>query len=423
MGRRMNLLAAAALAGLATGCWGIRRSFLYPPTVFAVVWAAALCWLWLAGDAYWTISDATRLIYVSGAFSFAAGGLVASLVWERWTAAATVARTAVSTIRERLLDGGLALLIGGLPFYMRSLGGWGDGSLATLLFNVRRKQVIEGALGLRAGLLDNFVPFSLILAVIAFSQVPAGRWSRVRAIAIGTVALLYQALTGGRAGITALVLAVGAAIWMRKGRLPIAGMTILGILFLLLFGAIAVAVQKGTAHPDAPLSHNVAAVLGGLEWYAVGGVVAFDRMVEDPHLIPSQGAALRGVLLILNRLGAQFDVPVLYAQYTTVGDFKDINVYTLYGWYVPDYGVATAMLLLVTAGVLITLVYEAARRGSLLYRVLYALLFASIVVSLFVESFYNNINLLAKAALTTALLTYASRRLGRGSSRAVGPQH
>src|SRR5437667_182965 len=305
VGRRMNLLAAAALAGLATGCWGIRRSFLYPPTVFAVVWAAALCWLWLAGDAYWTISDATRLIYVSGAFSFAAGGLVASLVWERWTAAAT----------------------------------------------------------------------------------------------------------GGRAGITALVLAVGAAIWMRKGRLPIAGMTILGILFLLLFGAIAVAVQKGTAHPDAPLSHNVAAVLGGLEWYAVGGVVAFDRMVEDPHLIPSQGAALRGVLLILNRLGAQFDVPVLYAQYTTVGDFKDINLYTLYGWYVPDYGVATAMLLLVTAGVLITLVYEAARRGSLLYRVLYALLFASIVVSLFVESFYNNINLLAKAALTTALLTYASRRL------------
>ena len=146
-------------------------------------------------------------------------------------------------------------------------------------------------------------------------------------------------------------------------------------------------------------------------------------MVEDPHLIPSQGAALRGVLLILNRLGAQFDVPVLYAQYTTVGDFKDINVYTLYGWYVPDYGVATAMLLLVTAGVLITLVYEAARRGSLLYRVLYALLFASIVVSLFVESFYNNINLLAKAALTTALLTYASRRLARGSAREVGPQH
>lgn len=398
----MNLLAGVTLLAVAWAAWRVGRSVLYPPAMFALVWGVALVWLAAASYYFYPIADITRLVFVVGALAFAAGGVAVTAVAHRvpWPVHGRV-------VHERALDVLFILLAAGLWPFMQRLGPVGD-NLAAFLTRVRLDQLAAGLIGRRADLVDNLVPLSIIFTLVAFSQDQPTRWARVRGGLMLLIALFYQVLTGARGGAVMLLLSVGALVWLREGRLTVRRVAVLGSLFLLIFGGIGIALNKGAAKADLPLRENIVPVLEGLQQYALAGLVAFDNVLRDPHLIPGTGGVLRTVNEFLNRLGADIPVPSLHAQYVAVADGRHINVFTAYWVYFLDGGLLGTVLLCAAAGAAVTAAYFAARAGSLLARPVFGILFAGMAQTVFNEPFYTNFNILAKTVIVTLALHWVA---------------
>jgi hypothetical protein len=239
----------------------------------------------------------------------------------------------------------------------------------------------------------------------------------VRAALVFAMALVVQVLTGSRGGALSLVLAVGVAVWRRTGRIPVLGVVALASVFLAVFGGIALALGKGEADPTASLRANLGPLAQGAQLYALGGVVAFDGVLQDPNVIPSTGGLLRTVNQFLNRLGAEIPIPPLHAQYLTVGDFRQINVYTAYATYFPPGGLISVAALCALVGAGLTALFYLSRRDRLVSAPLFAVLCAGIPQSVFSEPFYLAANFLAKTALSGVVLAaVAGRRIPEATS-------
>ena len=88
---------------------------------------------------------------------------------------------------------------------------------------------------------------------------------------------------------------------------------------VIIAGAMAIAIEKGEARADAPLAENLVPVFQGFVLYAAGGLVAFDRVVREPNVIPHNWQITTPLLLLANKLGAHFDIPVVHAEFVDVG--------------------------------------------------------------------------------------------------------
>lgn len=71
-----TLIGALLLALLAVVNYRFGRSLLWPPTLHAGLWSAALFILFLCGDMFYDISATTVTIYVMGSLAFSAGALL-----------------------------------------------------------------------------------------------------------------------------------------------------------------------------------------------------------------------------------------------------------------------------------------------------------------------------------------------------------
>jgi oligosaccharide repeat unit polymerase len=171
-----------------------------------------------------------------------------------------------------------------------------------------------------------------------------------------------------------------------------------------LFAIVAVVLGKGRTNPSASLSENIAPAVEIVEWYTLGGVVAFDRIVQNPSGIRSSWSISRFFLLTANKLGASFEVPSLHAEYTMISPSMKTNVYTMYFSYFQDYGWAGIVLLPYVLGYTLTWVYRNARGGSRAALVLYGLMFSGILLSGFNEEFFLALNTLLKGVVVVWLV-------------------
>jgi oligosaccharide repeat unit polymerase len=409
----MNVMAAVAIASVGVLALLFGRSVLFPPVIFAAVWAGAFLILALSGHALYPIHDATRLVYVLGVLAFALGsltvqGLLAPLPTVRYRPEAVLAPRRLAWV----LDGFILLLVLGFPFYWRELQEAMRLTAASTLLQAARWRDVEAQAGLVPQvprILGNIVQLSIPVTLLALAMAQRSlRW-RLRVSALFGLALLYQVMTGGRAGVAALVFGGVAVAWIGAGRLRLSRVLPALVLFLLIFELIAIQLEKGFIRRGLTLQQNLPALVQDLRAYLVGGVVGFDRVVEHPGEIPSTGGLLRTVKVIANRLGAHYDLPSLHAQYSTLGDDVIGNVYTAYFLYLPDFGLLETLFLVAVAGGACTLAYYWAQRGSPAGRVFFALLFVGILQSAFIEGFYSNVNILLKAAVLLTVLSVICR--------------
>lgn len=407
-----TILCLIAHLALCVVAWRSEGTLAGPWTGWLAAWSGAQLLLLATGGVFYRLSPDTNALLLLGSLVFGFGTVVgrALVPTDRPAPAVAVPQ------HQMVLTALLLLLVLLLPaFVARVLTIAGSGDLLTALYRVRAATV-TGTSDVGFGIFGSVIQLALLVAFLALAlpRAPGGTLWRVG----GAVALavVYVALTGSRNGIATLFAGAAGILFLRDARPSVAQAIGLALGFLALFGGMAVLLGKGTASVDASALDNLVAVGEGIAWYVAGPLVALDAVVADPFVVPETGGALRTAFEILNRFGAQIDVPTLHAQYVTVGDFKDMNTFTLYFAYLPQWGWAGAAIALGIAGVACGGTFAVARQGGVEVRVLYAVCFASVLQSIFNEAFFTNINMLAKTLLFVAALA-AFRRLTTAAVR------
>lgn len=390
------ILAALALAAVQTG------ARVYAPIpVYCGTWSGVLALYALSANAFApldALGEDTVLFLVSAALVFTAGSAAAS-----WRSRTTAHQPELFALRRSALEVILVLFVITVPaVYWRVSTLLAGIPLDQVLYFARNVDVDPSRLGITSllGPYSNAIPLSIALTLLLYALPAPARFGWLRSVIL-VATLGIQLSTGARGGIVALLIGV-VGLSAMHGELKWGKLLVLcGVFFLFFFG-IGLLVKKGGASLDASPAENARASLQGLRDYAVGGLLAFQRVLRHPGEVPSTGGIARTAQLMLNGLGAHFP-PVAPPEYTTIGERVDTNVYTAYFNYV-EYGLPATVALVFASGFIIAAVYARALAGSAMARAVYATFLAAMVLSVFGEGFYTNINFLGKLLICGALL-------------------
>jgi oligosaccharide repeat unit polymerase len=361
------------------------RSAFYPAVVFCAVWAADILLLWFAGSYFLPLSATTLAIFTSGCLAFSGGSLVALMSEQK-----PAKQVPLSGGSNRNLNLFLILLLFAFPFYLRWIIGLASESTAATLLQAVRYATVD-FWGNPPGytLFMNLATLARIIAL--FSYFEGGPLRRAFAISLSVV---FDLLMGARGSVVTFLCALVCLEWIKTRHLPWKVLVSFSLIFIFAFSLIAIEVGKGDARPDAPVAENAVAIGRGFVEYAAGGLVAFDHVVRNPNVVPHSVRIDRFLIETLNKLGAHFKLPDDYDMWIDIGPGL-ANVYTFYFAYI-DFGYIGMMAIVFLLGLVITLFYKKAIRGSRISALIYSMLFAGIILSTFGENFFLATNFLSK---------------------------
>jgi oligosaccharide repeat unit polymerase len=245
---------------------------------------------------------------------------------------------------------------------------------------------------------------AVLLAVTAVAENKNSRFSKIRMVLLIGVALLYGMMAGMSGGAVSLALGLIGIDAIRRGGLRTKTIVASLIVALVSFDVVAALLSKGNTETSASISENVSGTADLVGIYVLGGVVAFDAVVQYPASITPVWSLWRVFKLTANKFGASFDVPSIHAEYTDISNEYNGNVYTIYFSYYPEYGLAGVCVVMMILGGVLTVIYQKAVHGNPRAVVLYAFVFSGIMLSGFSEYFFLGANFWFKAVLYTLLV-------------------
>jgi oligosaccharide repeat unit polymerase len=378
------------------------RAVLYPPVVFCGVWAADLALVWMVGDFFYPLSATTLFLFLGGAFGLSAGSWLA-LVYpqnpRRNAVPQSPKRNAVlCEASNRLINLALLIVVVILPFYIRWIVGiTAEYGGLNLVSAARVATLDESNLGLAHSFFFNMATLSLIVAALAFNE---REGHRKRAIVAVALALVMNILTGAKTGGTLLLLALICLSWLRNKRLPWKFIAATAVAIVLIFATI-----EYSVHLDVSVQDSAAPIAKNFALYASGSMVAFDRVVREPNIIPRTYPVYIAFLHLLKNLGVRLEVPD-QTPFVDIGPGSlSTNAYTMYWSYV-EFGPAGIVILAGVVGAVITVAYQRALQGGRIAQPLCAFFFAGLVLSPFGEYFFTTLNFLSKLC-AVAWIVYA----------------
>lgn len=385
----MLLIAILTLLTMAALNYGLAKRLFYPPLVFCLIWTLDLTLVLLAGDFFYPLSEKTLAIITLGCAAFSLSSAIVML--------ATLKQQRIPYVPEasnRILNWLLVAAVMGLPIFYHWIAGLTAGAGSTNVMAIRTAIVALGNGGdVESSFYENIATFAMAVAAIAFLE--NGRKRKVLALLTG---VLMTLLSGSRYAIATLMLSAFFLDWIRQGkvrwRLIIPGVTA----FIIFFGVMAIYLGHGETSSEGSLVENAIPALKLVGSYTSGGTIAFDRVIRNPGIVPHTWQIDRAVLLVLNKFGAHFDVPVINAEYVTIGkDGMLQNVYTMYFAYY-DWGIAGMMLLTGVVGFYTTWLFRRALAGHRIAAVLCAYFVAECILGIFNENFFLGLNYIVKLA-------------------------
>jgi oligosaccharide repeat unit polymerase len=394
------------MAGLAAMNYRVSRSVLYPPALLASTWTILLALLLAAGDMYYPISLPTMIVYLAGVAAFSVGAFFSTHLF-----AQALPGTAPRLSRRPgglILTGGLILLVAVLPLYWDHIQDLASSASSEDFWRAVRVESIaqddDWSLKTLVTLIwEACSVLAVLLAATAVAENNGSRFSRIRMILLISIALLYGMMAGASSGAVSLVFGLLGIDAIRHGGLRTRTIAVGLAVALVSFAVVAAVLSKGNTETSASLSENVSGTVELVGVYVLGGVVAFDAVVQYPASITPVWSMWRVFQLTANKFGASFDVPPIHAQYTDISDDYNGNVYTMYFSYYPDYGLVGVCVIMMVLGAVVTVIYHKAIHGNPRAVVLYAFVFSGIVLSGFSEYFFLAANFWFKAILYTML--------------------
>jgi len=384
----------------------IYKSYSYPPVVFTMVWVINLSGLLLAGNLFYPISVETLLVYIVGAMSFSIGGIVQVLLVRGEINYYTPITDTHKELVKRIINICLVILIIAIPIY------WGKMQELALSSSINNYWGAIRQLSIQRhdetitsiSIIDNLVPFSIIIAWLSCNELDGSNFSKVRAVVAFVLASFYTIFTGARSGILILLIVPVSMIAIRNRRFPWKLAIVMFFLVILSFSFIAIQRELAFKTSELSLVEGVAIALEHLGLYAFGGSVAFDSIVNNTNSIPSIRGILWVFIIIANKFGAGIDMPLSNAEFTMVSSSFTTNVYTVYFGYFSDYGWFGVILGMLFQGFVITWIYRIAMRKNSQAVVVYSVFFYAMLKSGFNDEFFEGLNLLIKLMVAIFML-------------------
>jgi oligosaccharide repeat unit polymerase len=410
-------ITVALLAVWSVAMYRYGHSILFPPASLGVVWTVTLLAIWLCGDLYFPLTAKADEIVLAGVLAFSLGGICAGVIPLR----SGRTMTAVSAKRRIQVDqwltfAGLFSLLN-IPFsylYFKQLSQtiapresqWKQIRIASSKANVSG----HNALGIESFIL----PLLSIVALIAvYEYADTGRRSG-RALFLVLLAGAYQLLNGARSEVLLLLISSVVMLWIRRGVAPVRLLAIVGLLFLLVFSAGQIAMNKYGAEAGASLTRNLPHVAEGIGTYWLGGIIAFDQNRQNPELRYGWDLS-KFAKRILNRFGGTYSEHDRNLEYTKISPSQITNVYTAFLPYYMDHGgMRGVIVLMFLLGFLSAYVYRCAICGKCwAVFTLGAFVYAT-VMTIYSEEYFAQIMFWVKAGAVATMVYFAPNITLRG---------
>jgi len=398
----MLLLAILVLSLLAYLNYKVASKAVFHPAVsFSAIWALGLLFIWMIGSLFYPLAPETLLVFVSGAVTLTLGSALAAF-YPPSEPSRFKAEPREASWSNWILNALVVLVFCATPFAVRWLVNTISEHPSSSFFVSASLTMLDDTLKRDPGfvLFSNIVTLADIVAVLAFAE---RRNHQKRCLIALVLAVLLNVLIAGRSGIVTVILSILCVDWIQSRRLRWKLLISMGFVFMVLVIAIAILLGKAGADPHASLADNSAPVARGLALYAAGGVVAFDRVLRNPGLMPRDFQISLFFVQTLNKLGANLPLPNTSVGFLDVGPELNTNVYTIYFTYL-DMGYWLMMVMLAFLGFVLTRYYNQALAGGKISTVLYASLWSGLVLSLFAELFFDNLNFLLKVYVLSWLV-------------------
>ncbi len=387
-------------------------SALYPPVLFSLAWAGFLLLLYLSKDLFYSVSIDAAFFFFLGAFALSIGGM-AVLLFVRCMPHSSV-HYVNHGLARKALQWFVAVLIIGLPFFIYDRIQLSAASgIADFWVGLRHQLLVNAETVQRSfSILNNLVALAIITAAIAFYEMDDTRKSKVMAILSGILGLVYNLFNAQRYGAMSLVLCLAGIYLIKRRRVKLKYLCLMTALLIAIFSSMAVYLQKGEAKESSEILDNIVSVENNFLLYALGGIVGFSKIMENPALINANWHISRFFLVAAKKFGFDVDIPILHADWMMISPkLGYTNVYTMYFAYFPAYGWFGAMSIMLLLGMIFTAVFYFANKCNPHATILYGFILSGISLSSFNEQFFMNLNILIKTIIVTTCLYQIPRLL------------
>ena len=404
----MIYLVALSLGLMLAGNYAISRNFLYPPAIFTGGWLLSIIGLVLSGDTFYAVSAETLLVYLVGALAFSMGGLVVF----SGSAVNNVKPVSFSPMQItricRFLDFFLLVALVGFPFFWAYVFKNADFSNPNLL-NEQRQGQVEASTQIYNPL-DNLGAIAQFLAMGMYVNNDGSFSRKWRTYLSILLAIVYGGMTGTKGNIVHLILNLSFISFMRAGRINFVVLGSMFIIAMTLFAAGLLVVNLSYMDLDVFSMDTIALLVKHIQGYWLGGLVAFERIVQSPESMESVRHLNRFFLETANSLGANFYLPSRHAVYTHTSPTDFTNVYTIYFSYFKDYGWLGVLLGMSMLGGLLTWIYLLAHRGNPLAIIFYGVNMTGILLSVQADFFVLALNKHIKMLIIFYVMYYVVPR-------------
>jgi oligosaccharide repeat unit polymerase len=378
----MSVLGAIALlAALVLVNYWISRSVLYPPLVFSGIWLLDLSLYRLDLTPIDPLHSITLEVICLGAVLFSMGGGLAMLA-PRNLFQARMIITRFPPRNNIVKPAVLFFLFCGLPLLLANLLSMAaSGTGSTIFQRARTGGAAGGQLAAGGGLGTYFILWALYAAPLFLLE----RRDRNFWVMTG-IAFIASILSTGRLPIRMLISSLTCVELMitnrhtfraalKFARIPIA------IFLCLYFGLIFV--TKDTSVFDAGIGEILVMFLVG---YIVGPTAAFDYVLQHRQdYMGGSNHTFKFFLAIASHLHLVAWQPPLPDDFIFVP--FPTNVLTVYRYYMGDFGLYGAVLVMAVIGLLQTLIYRKARTGSKLAMYFFAITLFETVMVIFSDEY------------------------------------
>jgi oligosaccharide repeat unit polymerase len=395
----------------------LSRSILYPPFIFSAMWLLDIFLYRLQLVEMNVIHSETFLIVCVGAVLFSMGGIGALLVPGRLirTRFVLIRRSAEQQRQSSKLVRYLAIVVCavGVSFIVHrtfSLGAGGVGG--SLLARARNAAVESANSGVREfPIFEYLLLWSVYLSV--FFQLERRDLSSWIMVGITLVGCIFNS---SRVEILLLISALTCIYLLKERRYSfIAAIRFIRWPILAFVGmwSVLIFTTKNTAAYGDSLGGIVLLFLVN---YIVGPVVALDYVLGHPsEYIGAPHHTFKFFLSIASALHLlQYVPPPSFDEYVPVP--FPTNVYTIYKFYITDFGLYGALVAMLVIGFFHTLLYRKALTGSKFAVYLFALTIYPAIMVIFDEqyaAFGSYLDILLIGAIYTLLSTEPMLRLPR----------
>jgi oligosaccharide repeat unit polymerase len=380
----MNLgLAIAILSLMVAANYWMFRSVLYPPFIFCAMWLLDLAVYRTGFIDIDPLHRNTLLFITAGAFLFSAAGALTRLMPEYLLL--TRFSLSPSVIRSRAPKYFLLLLFAStIPFVVHDrIQKAAEGAGTSFVERSRNASIEEAEQGgsATAYIVNSIAPLAIVMVLLfSFEE---HNWSYWAALAF---AVFVNLLGGGRTGLLTLILSVTGIhlVRSRKERF-LAAIRVARwpfLIFVAIFIGI-VFISKDTSSFD-----GVGGLLGFfVVGYLIGPTVALDYVVQRP----SDFAAANHTFQFLLKPAAALHLlpytpPPVFDNFILVP--FPTNVYTVYRFYLTEFGVYGCLALIALIGFLHSLLYRRAHQRGRLSLILFALSLFPVVMVVFDDLYF-----------------------------------